>query len=62
MRGLLGGLLVSRLGCGGLTLASELGQSQLPDVFTETRVQRELLDYSNAFQTVSNAKIPGLFR
>jgi hypothetical protein len=23
---------VSRFGCGGLTLASELGQSQLPDV------------------------------
>ena len=44
-------------GCGGLTLASELGQSQLPDVFTETRVQREPLDYSNASQTVSNANL-----
>ena len=44
-------------GCGGLTLASELGQSQLPDVLTETRVQRELFDYSNASQTVSNAII-----
>jgi hypothetical protein len=41
-------------GCGGLTLASELGQSQLPDVSTETRVQRELFDYSNGPQTVSN--------
>jgi len=44
-------------GCGGLTLASELGQSQLPDVLTETRVQRELFDYSNRSQTVSNAII-----
>ena len=32
MRGLLGGLLDESFGCGGLTLASELGQSQLPDV------------------------------
>jgi hypothetical protein len=30
--GLLGGLLDESFGCGGLTLASELGQSQLPDV------------------------------
>ena len=46
-------------GCGGLTLASELGQSQLPDVSTETRVQRELFEYSNAPQTVSNVKMKG---
>jgi len=32
MRGLLSGLLEESLGCGGLTLASELGQSQLSDV------------------------------
>src|SRR6202045_3593723 len=51
------GLLECSFGCGGPTLASELGQSQLPDVLTETRVQRELLDYSNASQTVSNAII-----
>ncbi len=30
--GLPGGLLDESFGCGGLTLASELGQSQLPDV------------------------------
>jgi hypothetical protein len=55
MRGLLADCWSESFGCGGLTLASELGQSQLPDVFTETRVQRELFDYSNASQTVSNA-------
>jgi hypothetical protein len=32
---LLCGLLDESFGCGGLTLASELGQSQLSDVFTE---------------------------
>jgi len=32
MRGLLSGLLEESLGCGGPTLASELGQSQLSDV------------------------------
>jgi len=32
MRGLPGGLLDESFGCGGLTLASELGQSQLSDV------------------------------
>ena len=42
-------------GCGGLTLASGLGQSQLSDDLHKTRVQRELLDYSNGSQTVSNA-------
>src|ERR1700683_3496343 len=42
-------------GCGGLTLASELGQSQLPDVLQKP-ASRELFDYSNAPQTVSNAK------
>jgi ATP adenylyltransferase len=55
MRGLLGGLLDESFGCGGLTLASELGQSQLSDVLQRTRVQWELLDYSNRAQTVSNA-------
>src|SRR5579863_6898987 len=33
MRGLLCGLLDESFGCGGLTLASELGQSQLSDVY-----------------------------
>jgi len=32
MRGLLCGLLEASFGCGGLTLANELGQSQLSDV------------------------------
>ena len=32
MRELLSGLLEEPFGCGGPTLASELGQSQLPDV------------------------------
>jgi len=32
MRGLHSGLLDESFGCGGLTLASELGQSQLSDV------------------------------
>jgi hypothetical protein len=55
MRGLPGGLLDESFGCGGLTLASELGQSQLFGRCTETRVPRELFDYSNRSQTVSNA-------
>ena len=55
--GLLADCWSESFGCGGLTLASELGQSQLPDVLTETRVQRELFDYSNASQTVSNANM-----
>jgi hypothetical protein len=35
-------------------LGNELGQSQRSDV-EQTRVQRELLDYNNRFQTVSNS-------
>ena len=65
MRGLLCGLLDESFGCGGPTLASELGQSQLSDVFTETRVQWELLDYSNGSRAVSNANWPyvnGMFQ
>ena len=56
MRGLLCGLLDESFGCGGPTLASELGQSQLSDVIQRTRVQWELFDYSNRPRTVSNAK------
>src|SRR5271169_7081425 len=55
MRGLLCGLLDESFGCGGPTLASELGQSQLSDVIQRTRVQWELFDYSNRARTVSNA-------
>src|SRR6202046_1383497 len=55
MRGLLCGLLDESFGCGGPTLASELGQSQLSDVIQRTRVQWELFDYSNRPRTVSNA-------
>jgi len=47
MRDLLCGLLDESFGCGGLTLASELQQSQLSDVLQRTRVQWELFDYSN---------------
>ena len=53
--GLLCGLLDESFGCGGPTLASELGQSQLSDVIQRTRVQWELFDYSNRVRTVSNA-------
>ena len=52
---LLCGLLDESFGCGGPTLASELGQSQLSDVIQRTRVQWELFDYSNRARTVSNA-------
>jgi len=55
MRGLLCGLLDESFGCGGPTLASELGQSQLSDVIQRTRVQWELFDYNNRRRTVSNA-------
>ena len=55
MRGLRCGLLDESFGCGGPTLASELGQSQLSDVLPRTRVQWELFDYSNGPRTVSNA-------
>jgi ATP adenylyltransferase len=55
MRGLLCGLLDESFGCGGPTLASELGQSQLSDVLQRTRVQWELFDYNNHARTVSNA-------
>src|SRR3954451_13076985 len=54
MRGLLSRLLEESLGCGGPTLASELGQSQLSDVLQRTRVQWELFDYNNRARTVSN--------
>jgi hypothetical protein len=47
MRDLRCGLLDESFGCSGLTLASELGQSQLSDVLQRTRVQWELFDYSN---------------
>jgi hypothetical protein len=65
MRGLLSGLLEESLGCGGLTLASELGQSQLSDVLQRTRVQWELFDYNNRQRTVSNAnlaQVTGMFQ
>jgi ATP adenylyltransferase len=55
MRGLRCGLLDESFGCGGPTLASELGQSQLSDVLPRTRVQWELFDYNNRLRTVSNA-------
>ena len=55
MRDLLSGLLDESFGCGGPTLANELQQSQLSDVLQRTRVQWELLDYSNRERTVSNA-------
>jgi len=42
MRDLRYGLLDESFGCGGPTLASELGQSQLSDVLQKTRVQWEL--------------------
>ncbi len=58
MRGLRCGLLDESFGCGGPTLASELGQSQLSDVLQRTRVQWELFDYSNRPRTVSNANYP----
>src|SRR5215831_13547983 len=51
---LLCGLLDESFGCGGPILASELQQSQLSDVLQRTRVQWELLDYSNRERTVSN--------
>src|SRR5215831_2906223 len=54
MRDLPSGLLDESFGCGGLTLASELQQSQLSDVLQRTRVQWELFDYSNRERTVSN--------
>jgi hypothetical protein len=54
MRGLRCGLLDESFGCGGLTLASELGQSQLSDELQRTRVQWELFDYNNRARTVSN--------
>src|SRR5438046_10110258 len=54
MRGLLSGLLDESFGCGGPTLAGELGQSQLSDVLQRTRVQWELFDYNNRARTVSN--------
>jgi ATP adenylyltransferase len=60
MRGLRCGLLDESFGCGGPTLASELGQSQLSDVLQRTRVQWELFDYSNGARTVSNAKGPNV--
>jgi hypothetical protein len=52
-----GGLLDESFGCGGPTLASELGQSQLFGRYTETRVPREHFDYSNRSQTVSNPNL-----
>src|SRR5512141_2655450 len=55
MRDLRCGLLDESFGCGGPTLASELGQSQLSDVLQRTRVQWELFDYNNRARTVSNA-------
>src|ERR1035438_1338333 len=58
--GLLCGLLDESFGCGGPTLASELGQSQLSDVIQRTRVQWELFDYSNRPRTVSNANRPNV--
>src|SRR5579862_2703276 len=65
MRGLLCGLLDESFGCGGPTLASELGQSQLSDVLQRTRVQWELFDYSNRARTVSIANpacVTGMFQ
>ena len=62
MRGLRCGLLDESFGCGGPTLASELGQSQLSDVLQRTRVQWELFDYSNVPRTVSNANPPQIFQ
>ena len=55
MRDLRCGLLDESFGCGGPTLANELGQNQLSDVLQRTRVQWEHFDYSNRAQTVSNA-------
>ena len=56
MRDLRCGLLDESFGCGGPTLAGELGQSQLSDVLQRTRVQWELFDYNNRARTVSNPK------
>src|SRR5689334_22055836 len=62
MRGLHSGLLDESFGCGGPTLASELGQSQLSDVLQRTRVQWELFDYNNRARTVSNPKSRACYR
>jgi hypothetical protein len=51
------------LGCGGLTLASELVTIPAAGRFyREPASKRELFDYSNALQTVSNVKIGSLLR
>jgi hypothetical protein len=58
MRGLRSGLLEEPFGCGGLTLANELGQSQLSDVLQENpRPMGILFDYSNGLRTVSNPNL-----
>src|SRR5579863_2668527 len=62
MRDLRCGLLDESFGCGGPTLAGELGQSQLSDVLQKTRVQWELFDYSNRLRTVSNANSAVCYR
>jgi len=46
---------MSRLVVVGSPWRVSLRQSQLSDVLQRTRVQRELFDYSNGSQTVSNA-------
>jgi len=65
MRDLRCGLLDESFGCGGPTLAGELGQSQLSDVLQRTRVQWELFDYNNRARTVSNpnpAQVTAMFQ
>ena len=55
IRGLLADCWSESFGCGGLTLASELGQSQLPDVLQKPASKGNSSTIATPLQTVSNA-------